>query len=164
VVAFDVDVGFIEGSQTHPDLIVRPWLKDELVVVASPRHPLAGRALSRQTLRDAAWALRERGSGTREVADRWLIEHLGEINVGFELGSPEAIRQLVAAGSALGCVSRRAVAQSLADGSLVELRTRLPPAVRRFAMVLHRDKHLGRGTEDFVNHCVAVSGRRVAAA
>jgi DNA-binding transcriptional LysR family regulator len=164
VVAFDVDVGFIEGSQTHPDLIVRPWLKDELVVVASPKHPLAGRALSRQSLRDAAWALRESGSGTREVADRWLIEHLGEINVGFELGSPEAIRQLVAAGSALGCVSRRAVAQSLADGSLVELRTRLPPAVRRFAMVLHRDKHLGRGTEDFVNHCVAVSGRRAASA
>jgi hypothetical protein len=27
------------------------------------------------------------------------------------------------------------------------------------AMVLHRDKRLGRGTEDFVNHCVAVSTR-----
>jgi len=81
--------------------------------------------------------------------------------VGFELGSAEAIKQLVAAGSALGCLSRRAVVHSLADGSLVELRTRLPPAVRRFAMVLHRDKHLGRGTEDFVNHCIAVSARRV---
>jgi len=163
VAAFDVDVGFIEGSQTHPDLVVRPWLNDELVVVASPAHALAGRAVSQRMLHEASWALRETGSGTREAADRWLIEHLGEINVAFELGSPEAIKRLVAAGAALGCLSRRAVADALADGTLVELQTRLPPAVRRLAMVLHRDKRLGRGTEDFVNHCLAVSARGAAA-
>jgi DNA-binding transcriptional LysR family regulator len=84
--------------------------------------------------------------------------------VAFELGSAEAIKHLVAAGAALGCVSRRAVADALGDGTLVELPTRLPPAVRRFAMVLHRDKHLGRGTEDFVNHCIAAGARRAAAA
>jgi hypothetical protein len=56
------------------------------------------------------------------------------------------------------------VADALSDGMLVELPTRLPPAVRRFAMVLHRDKHLGRGTEDFVNHCIAAGARRAAAA
>jgi DNA-binding transcriptional LysR family regulator len=162
VAAFDVDVGFIEGSQTHPDLVVRPWLNDELVVVASATHPLAGRAVSPRMLRDASWALREIGSGTREAADRWLMEHLGEFNVAFELGSPEAIKRLVAAGAALGCLSRRAVASALADGTLVELQTRLPRAVRRLAMVLHRDKHLGRGTEDFVNHCVAASARGTA--
>ena len=157
VVAFDVDVGFIEGSQTHPDLIVRPWLNDEMVIVASPKHPLAGRVVSPRMLRQAPWALREAGSGTREAADRWLIEHLGAFNVAFELGSPEAIKRLVAAGAALGCLSRRAVAQPLADGTLVEVQTRLPPAVRRLAMVLHRDKHLGRGTADFVEHCTSAS-------
>lgn len=163
VAAFDVDVGFIEGSQTHPDLVVRPWLNDELVVVASPAHPLAAGPVSRRLLREASWALRETGSGTREAADRWLIEHLGEINVAFELGSPEAIKRLVAAGAALGLLSARAVAQALADGTLVELQTRLPPAVRRLSMVLHRDKHLGRGTEDFVNECIALgAGRAVA--
>jgi DNA-binding transcriptional LysR family regulator len=158
VAAFDVDVGFIEGPQTHPDLVVRPWLNDELVILAAPTHPLAKGPVSLRMLREASWALRETGSGTREAADRWLIEHLGEINVAFELGSPEAIKRLVAAGAALGCLSRRAAAQSLADGTLVELQTRLRPAVRRLAMVLHRDKRLGRGTEDFVNHCIAVSG------
>ncbi|MBA2723542.1 MAG: LysR family transcriptional regulator [Methylibium sp.] len=160
VVAFDVDVGFIEGPQTHPDLVVRPWLSDQMVIVAAPGHPLAGqgRNVGLKQLREASWALREHGSGTREAADRWLTEHLGELRVEFELGSPEAIRRLVAAGAALGCLSRNAVAQALAQGLLVELRTRLPPAVRRLAMVLHRDKHLGRGTEDFVRHCAAVQG------
>ena len=164
VAAFEVDVGFIEGSQTHPDLIVRPWLSDDLVIVAAPMHPLAERPVSLRMLREASWALRETGSGTREAADRWLVEHLGAINVAFELGSPEAIKRLVGAGAALGCLSRRAVAQPLADGTLVELQTRLPPAVRRLAMVLHRDKRLGRGTTDFVDHCIAAAGRRGASA
>jgi DNA-binding transcriptional LysR family regulator len=161
VVAFDVDVGFIEGPQTHPALVVKRWLSDQMTIVAAPDHPLASAAhVSLKQLREAPWALREPGSGTREAADRWLIEHLGELDVAFELGSPEAIRRVVGAGAALGCLSRHAVLQALAQGTLVELRTRLPPAVRRLAMVLHRDKHLGRGTEDFLSHCAAVQDDR----
>ena len=163
VVAFDADIGFIEGPQTHPDLVVRPWLSDRMAVVASPGDPLAraGGRVGFKQLREAAWALREHGSGTREAADRWLTEHLGELRVEFELGSPEAIKRLVAAGAALGCLSRHAVADALAQGTLVELRTRLPTATRRLAMVLHRGKQLGRGTEEFVRVCTAAPQARV---
>ncbi len=153
VAAYEVDVGFIEGPQKHPDLIVRPWRSDELVVVAAPSHPLAGRVAGRQQLRDAVWALREPGSGTREAVDRWLVERVGLLHVDFELGSPEAIKRLVAAGAALGCMPREVVARELEQGTLAEVATRLPRATRRLSMVLHRDKHLGRGTEDFVRHC-----------
>jgi len=155
VAAFDVDVGFIEGPQTHAQLIVRPWLTDELVIVVAPTHALAGRTASVRNLREATWALREPGSGTREAVERWLLDRVGSLNVQFELGSPEAIKRLVAAGAAVGCLSREVVARELAQGSLVELTTRLPRATRRLAMVLHRDKHLGRGAEDFVRHCAA---------
>ena len=160
VAAFDVDVGFIEGPQTHPNLRVHPWLTDELVIVAAPSHPLAGRHAGMRQLRDAIWALREPGSGTREAADRWLLEHVGPLQVAFELGSAEAIKRVVAAGAALGCLSREAVARDLAQGVLVELATRLPRATRRLAIVLHRDKHLGRGTEAFVRHCEQVAPTR----
>jgi DNA-binding transcriptional LysR family regulator len=158
VAALEADVGFIEGPQTHADLRVRRWVSDELVVVAAPGHPLAAakaaRASARQ-LADASWILREHGSGTRQASDRWLIEHLGSLNIGFELGSTEAIKQVVAAGTGLGCLSRHAVAQALADGHLVALRTRLPAARRRLATVVHRDKQLGVTTHDFLRHCQA---------
>jgi DNA-binding transcriptional LysR family regulator len=160
VAAFDVDVGFIEGPQTHPNLRVHPWLTDELVIVAAPTHPLAGRHASARQLREAVWAMREPGSGTREAADRWLLEHVGPLQVAFELGSAEAIKRVVAAGAALGCLSREAVARDLAHGTLVELATRLPRATRRLAIVLHRDKRLGRGTEAFVRHCEQVAPAR----
>lgn len=156
VAAFEVDVGFVEGPQTHPELVSHPWLLDELVVVAAPAHPLAGGATRRQ-LRDAAWALREPGSGTREVADRWLLEHVGATRVAFELGSAESIKRVVGAGAALGFLSQRAVAAELARGELVAVRTRLPPARRRLAWVLHRHKRLGRGAQAFVAFCETAS-------
>jgi DNA-binding transcriptional LysR family regulator len=154
VVALEVDLGFIEGPQAHPDLILRPWLSDEMVVVAAPSHPLAAkRRLTPQDLRQARWAMREPGSGSREAVDRWLMEHLGQIDVAFELGSLEAIKRLVGSGTALGCLSRHAVAASVADGSLVQLRTGLPPAKRRLAIVMHRDKRIGQGAEAFLQFC-----------
>ncbi|MBU6484214.1 MAG: LysR family transcriptional regulator [Burkholderiales bacterium] len=155
VAAFDVDIGFIEGPQTHPQLIVHPWLSDELVIVAAPDHALAHQTAGLRQLRESPWALREQGSGTREAVDRWLLERLGSMRVEFELGSTEAIKRLVAAGVALGCLAREVVARELEQGLLVEVSTRLPRATRRLAMVVHRDKHLGQGAEAFVRHCAA---------
>lgn len=156
VAAFDVDVGFIEGPQTHPDLSVRAWLTDELVVLAAPGHALAGvPRIGAKVLRAQPWALREPGSGTREASDRWLLEHLGSIEIAFELGSTETLKRVVSTGAAVGCVSRHAAASALADGSLVELDTRLPPLVRRLAIVVHKDKKLGRGASDFLHLCSA---------
>ena len=157
VAGFDADVGFIEGTRTHPRLAVRPWISDELVVVAAPDHRLAHGSVSLRALREATWALREPGSGTREAAEQWLLERLGPLRVDYELGSPEAIKQLVAAGAALACLPREVVAQDLARGSLVEVTTGLPKATRRLAMVLHRDRQLGRDTDGFVRHCLSAA-------
>ncbi|UUZ67315.1 LysR substrate-binding domain-containing protein [Polaromonas sp. P2-4] len=107
VAALDVDIGFVEGSQTHADLVVRPWLDDEMVILAAPGHPLANRCATARQLADATWVLREHGSGTRQIADEWLLKNLDRVRVGFELGSTEAIKRVVAASDALGCLSLR---------------------------------------------------------
>ena len=156
VANFVVDIGFIEGPQTHPDLLVYPWRSDELVIVAAPGHALTARTATVKQLSAATWIVREPGSGTRQATDSWLLAHLERMDVSFELGSTEAIKRLVAAGAGLGCLSRQAVAQALESGWLVELKTRLPTAMRRLAMVMHRDKRLGQATSDFVRHCAGV--------
>ena len=155
VTGFQADVGFIEGPQSHPEVRVRPWLVDDMVVVAAPGHALAAGVATRRQLSEATWVLREPGSGTRQVSDAWLVEHLPQVRVGFELGSTEAIKQVVAAGGGLGCLSRHAVRQALEDGRLVALRTRLPAARRRLATVVHKDKQLGGTTRGFLAHCKA---------
>ena len=153
VVRHDADIGFVEGARTHRDLLLRPWLSDELVVFAAPTHTLARRIVSVDQLRNASWVVREAGSGTREATDRWLLEHLGTVDIAYELGSTEAIKRLVGFGAGIGCVSRYAVAHAFDEGWLVPLKTRLPKAVRRLATVVHRGRPLGAGAAAFMRHC-----------
>jgi DNA-binding transcriptional LysR family regulator len=101
VVALDADLGFIEGPTTEPLLRVVPWMRDELVVVASPRHPLARgrRKASVEALREASWLLREPGSGTREVVEGALLPHLRRLRAEGEVASSEALKEAVAEGA-----------------------------------------------------------------
>lgn len=160
VARFDVDLGFIEGSHTHPDLIVEHWLEDELVVVAARSHPWARRTVSLEQLGQAAWILREAGSGTREAADRHLIPALGHVDVEMELGSNEAVKRAVASGLGLGCLSRHAVMEAVAHQALVLLKTKLPRMSRSLAVVSHKGKPLGISASDFLAQCRAYAQGR----
>lgn len=155
VSSFAVDIGFIEGPHTHPDLLVQRWMTDELLVVASPGHPLATQRATARRLAEASWILREPGSGTREASDRWLLQHLPAIDVSLELGSNEAVKRAVAAGLGLGCLSRRAVAEAIASGWLVQIPSALPEMRRTLSVVVHRAKRLGRASKAFLDHCMA---------
>src|SRR5580698_3378585 len=57
VCEFSTDLGLIEGPCHAPDVIVKQWFEDELVIVAAPAHPLAkaarGRKLTIAQLRHA---------------------------------------------------------------------------------------------------------------
>jgi len=160
VLAFDVDIGFVEGPVEQSLLRVRRWRKDELVIVAAPADPLARGTASVRQLAQAAWVLRERGSGTREAADRWLATRLAPMRVEFELGSSEAVKRIVGAGLGLGCLSRLAVAEELASGTLAEVKTTLPRASRELAVVVHRERRLGPNAQAFVDHCLGAAGRK----
>jgi DNA-binding transcriptional LysR family regulator len=158
VAAFDAELGFIEGPQTHPELVVRPWLEDELVIVAAAGHALAGRVATPRQLGAQTWVLRELGSGTRQATDRWLQRHLPQVNVGYELGSTEAIKRVVAEGAGLACLSRHTLGSAERERELVVLRTRLPAARRRLSTVRHRARPLGPMTARFLEHCGARAG------
>jgi DNA-binding transcriptional LysR family regulator len=153
VAALEVDVGFIEGARTHPDLDVAHWREDELVVVAAGDHPMAGRRVDRAWLREAPWILREPGSGTREAADRWLVPGLGRFRIEMELGSNEAVKRAVASGLGVGLLSVHAVAEAVAAGALTRLQTPLPPMHRALAIVTHRERQPGRALAGFLAHC-----------
>ena len=158
VTGFEVDIGFVEGRQRHPDVVFRRWLADELVIVTAPGHPLASGVASAGDLADLGWVLREPGSGTREATDRWLLGRVKPLRIELELGSSEAVKRVVAAGVGAGCLSRKAVAQALSDGWLVEVRTRLPHAARALSIVVHRDRRPGRAAEGFIAVCAEGNG------
>jgi len=158
---FDTDLGFIEGPCHAKDIVVTPWLKDELVVVASPAHPLAKAAKQRKLnvrqLAEAQWLLREAGSGTRETVEQALLPHLLDIPASLTLGSSEAIKNSVAEGLGLSCLSLSVVRDLVAAKRLSVLATTLPRLTRRFLMIHHERKVLSDPLRKFIAHCRAGS-------
>lgn len=163
VAVLDLDFGLIEGPCNNPDLIVTPWLEDELVVVAAPGHPILpkrrGRRIALSELRETTWLLREPGSGTREIVNQLLIPHLHHLKSGIEFGNSEAIKRAAAGGLGLTCLSRYVVADLLESGALIAPATELPRLSRRLSLVMHRSKQRTRGLERLLGHlgCLAES-------
>ena len=154
VANYEIDAGFIEGQCHEQSLDVIPWLQDELLIVASRYHPVAGKGkVSLDTLQKAHWLMRESESGTRQTVEYELLKHLSHLNIGMEFGGTEALKRATAEGLGISCVSRWAVADFLDSGQLVVLDTELPRLTRKFHIILHRQKYLSDNLKHFLNHC-----------
>ena len=162
VAALDADLGFIEGPTTEPQVRVVPWMRDELVVVASPRHPLARsrRKIPLEALRKATWLLREPGSGTREVVEAALMPHLHRLDAGGQVASAEGLREAVAEGTGLACLSRHAVADLVKLRRLVILATALPRLDRDLYLIHHERRYLTPALQAFIDVALATHRRR----
>lgn len=159
VLAMEVDMGLIEGSSHWQGLEVEPWLRDELVIVASPQDPLTEQARSKPlgvaALRKAAWLLREAGSGTREMVEHALLPHLHQLPAAATLGSSEAIARCVEQGLGISCLSRVLVQSQLQTQALEILPTTLPRMWRHFSLVQREGKSRSPALQAFVDACKA---------
>ncbi|MBA4503348.1 LysR family transcriptional regulator [Marinobacterium marinum] len=146
---FELDLGLIEGSALHPDLVMTPWRQDEMVIVAAP--VFAGYSLD-----DLPWIMRESGSGTRRVVEQELLGTLEGIRPVLELGSSEAIHNAVRAGLGVSCLSRHVVRQSLRSGELLVLAPER--SIRRQLYLLrHRQRPDTAAVARFLAYCPAES-------
>lgn len=152
---YELDLGLIEGTVRHPDLLVEPWVEDELVVFCAPGHPLAQAAhpVSLDELMKHEWILREPGSGTRETVDQALRHYTGELRVRLELEHTEAIKRTVESGLGIGCISRLALREAFRRGSLIPVEVPELDLRRQFQFVTHRRKHVTAGMREFIALC-----------
>ena len=142
-----LDLGFIESGAPLSSLQSEVCCEDELQVVCAPSHPLAGEACALPAvLTQHPYISREAGSGTRAVVDRYL-QQAGvspeSMNVVVELGSPEALKGLVATGLGFTIMSRVIAAKELQLGQLVQVPLR-PPLMRNFSVVYARERFHSR--------------------
>jgi DNA-binding transcriptional LysR family regulator len=87
-------------------------------------------------LGDETWLLREEGSGTREATDE-LLRRLAIDPPTMILGSNGAVEQAVAAGLGVALISRYAVADRLADGTISVWDCPGTPIERPWHLVCH---------------------------
>jgi DNA-binding transcriptional LysR family regulator len=151
VLAGEADLGVIGEVPQSLDVVVTPFDRDELVVVAAPTHPLASVVrLDGETLASAPLIVRERGSSTRETLERGMSRAGLTVQVQFELESTEAILQAVAAGLGTSVVSSLAVADA-APGRRVRTRRVAGLHLERYlAVVTHPDAEPGPAAREFI--------------
>jgi DNA-binding transcriptional LysR family regulator len=154
LVRHELDLGLIEGTCRRPDLVVEPWVADELVVFCAPAHPLAqqGRATLAE-LGQQSWIVREPGSGTRETLDQALRHHHSALPIRLELEHTEAIKRAVEFGLGIGCISRLALREAFRRGSLVAIETPELDLRRHFHFLWHRRKFQTAGMREFIALC-----------
>lgn len=153
LLAYRIDIGFVEGPVQDERLQRFFWRHDRLTVFVPPAHRLAGKTATQEDLADVPWILRERGSGTREVFDRALANATLPVRIAFELEQPEAIRQFVRAGLGLGCLPWLELRDACAAGWLAPVETPFLNLQRQFQAVVHRDKHLSQGIRSVLSLC-----------
>lgn len=91
------------------DIVRRPFLDNEYVVIAPAGHWAVGRTVSLSALAGEPFILREQGSGSRHVIEQHMRNSNLQLRVRLGLASNEAIRDLVASGMGLSVLSRHAL-------------------------------------------------------
>lgn len=132
--------------------------RDELVLIASPSHRLAGaKSIELSGLCDETWVFRESGSGTRQAAERLLADNgldVSELRVAVELGTGEAILSAVEGRLGVAIISRYVAERALKLGTVVELDAVGMPSTRPFYAVLPKGT-LSRAAQEFYEHLCA---------
>jgi len=150
---YELDVALVEGLLIDKKLHTERWLKDEMVIVANPSHPLMSKhKITLKDLSKQAWILRETGSGTRDFFITHIGQHLQQLNIAFELSTTEAIINSTAAGLGLSCMSRTAARHAIADKRLATLSIDIDMS-RDLYLVWHKDKYQSPILKEFIEHC-----------
>lgn len=134
--AFDL---CIMGRPPRQPAMVADTLGDHPhVIIAAPDHPLATtQAITPETLAECRFIMRERGSGTRILATRFLNEYCEGFDPRvMEMGSNETIKQAVMSGLGIALISAHTVADELETGRLTVLDVPGLP-IRRHWFLLH---------------------------
>jgi len=159
-----LDLGFIEGDSHLSSLLSEVCCEDELQVVCAPSHPMAKAPFALPaSLIQHPYISREAGSGTRAVIDRYLQEAgvaPDSLNTVVELGSPEALKGLVATGLGFAIMSRVIAAKELELGQLVQIPLR-PPLLRNFSVVYPKERFHSKLVSSFLQFArVRLAGMR----
>lgn len=123
--------------------------RDELVAVLPAADKPTSKSVSPTQASAKPLLLYEGGGNTRRIVDRWLLRGGHAAKPVMELGSVEAIKQLVGAGLGWAILPKLAV-EGFATPADVATRPLSPRLSRMLGLVMRRDKHLSRGLREMV--------------
>lgn len=161
----NIDIALVEGMPRPVDMKVieqRKWRTDTLMIfakrdskwlknVASYNDANHCYELSIEQLSTLPLLVREAGSGTRQIIDEQLLQHLPNAEVIMAIQQSEAIKYMVSADIGLGCLSQHVIEAELATGKLVQVQVAGIDLSRTWWLVWHKARHQSPIWQTFID-------------
>jgi len=136
-----IDMGLVTLPVSGRMFDVSPILDDEFVAIASAAAMQPAGRLTPSELAKLPLILYESGANTRLLLDRWVMRVGVSLKPVMELGSVEAIKEVVGAGLGCGVIPRMALRKPGSRRGMA-VHSLAPKLRRRLAVVLRHDKPL----------------------
>lgn len=151
-----IDFGIVEGDVTRQKIISEKLLADELCVIVPPFHAWAKKKdISILELAKEPFIMREEGSGTRQVIERYLNANgitVPSMKIVLTLGSTEAIKQAVEGGMGVSIVSRWTARKEVKYGTLRLLSIKEEKMMRNFSLVFSKNLVPSHAVDEFLSY------------
>ncbi len=152
------DLAIMGQPPKESEMFAETFMQNPLVVIASPAHMLARvKKIQAPQLATETFLLREQGSGTRGVVERFFASHQLELPAHMSMDTNEAIKQSVQAGIGIGIISRHSIELELETNRLVILDVAGFPIVRNWHIVYRKDKRLSIAALEFEKYLLLES-------
>jgi DNA-binding transcriptional LysR family regulator len=155
-----VDAGLLTLPVEESDLVTVPVLREELLLVTTPTHPLARRRkVTPRDLDGQPFVLFEVGSATRKVIDQFFATEKIEPTIVMDTENVEIIKAMVKTGMGIGIVPYQAVAREVRAGQLFCARVEGHELVRETGWVYARANRVPRMIHELLAAFDAVRGK-----
>lgn len=139
----ELDVGIVEGEILSPDLTVLPIIDDCLVLAVGKDHPFYGKKrIQVQDLVGEPFAMREQGSGTRQLFEEYAAKHHIFVQTVWEANSSRALLNAVLYDRVLAVMSLRLMPHEIRHGKIRVFYNQNGEWNRKFKLVYHKNKFL----------------------
>lgn len=147
----ELDIGIVEGKIKSPDLISIPEVNDCLILACSTQHKFSKKKIIKLSeLANESFAMREQGSGTRELFERYMIDNGIDIKIAYEGNSSGAIKHAVMENQYLAVISIRLVEEEIRNGDIHVIQNKEYDWDRYFSIVYHKNKLLTKEIKDLI--------------
>jgi DNA-binding transcriptional LysR family regulator len=144
-----IDLAIMVGAPADHKFVSTPFAPHAFLIVASPRHPLAGKENIRLSdLRSERFIVREKGSDTWNAMQQCFDGQV-QLSEPMEIRNTEAIKQAVMSGMGVSFLSAHTVTLELRAGMLAVLDVTGFPVVQKWHVVHRLDKQLAPVAQAF---------------
>lgn len=138
-----LDFALIEGSIHSDKIISKVFLDDELIPVCNRFHPLAGATdVSLEELKNERFLMREKNSGTRELAEANFAAKGFHINPVWESTSTAALINAVSSGLGISILPLRMLQKQLRMHQIFSFTIKDVDLKRHYYLVYHENKYI----------------------